>query len=150
MSNAIRSEIEAMVAAGSDINDIMATLTKTVNEVKEAEENKRRVEAEENKRRVEAEARLKVEREIDEYFDIIADAMEEIAKRKYPDNESSREAVTQCFSKEALKTMLESFDNIKNKFDSIFEVKEPKIKVTSMSEDDVDKTIRDFLEQMFG
>ena len=143
MSNAIRSEIEAMVAAGSDINDIMATLTKTVNEVKEAEENKRRVEAE-------AEARLKVEREIDEYFDIIADAMEEIAKRKYPENESSREAVTQCFSKEALKTMLESFDNIKNKFDSIFEIKEPKIKVTSMSEDDVDKTIRDFLEQMFG
>ena len=139
MSNVIRNEIEAMVAAGSDINDIMATLTKTVNEVKEAEENKRRTEA-----------RLKVEREIDEYFDIIADAMEEIAKRKYPDNESSREAVTQCFSKEALKTMLESFDNIKNKFDSIFEVKEPKIKITSMSEDDVDKTIRDFLEQMFG
>lgn len=141
MSNAIRSEIEAMVAAGSDINDIMATLTKTVNEVKEAEENKRRVEAE---------ARLKVEREIDEYFDIIADAMEEIAKRKYPENETSREAVTQCFSKEALKTMLESFDNIKNKIDSIFEVKEPEIKVTSMSEDDIDKTIRDFLEQMFG
>lgn len=141
MSNVIRNEIEAMIAAGSDINDIMATLTKTVNEVKEAEENKRRVEAE---------ARLKVEREIDEYFDIIADAMEEIAKRKYPENETSREAVTQCFSKEALKTMLESFDNIKNKIDSVFEVKEPEIKVTSMSEDDIDKTIRDFLEQIFG
>lgn len=139
MSNTIRSEIEAMVAAGNDINDIMAILTKTVNEVEEAEKSKREAAA----------AKLKIEREIDEYFDIIADAMEEIAKRKYPENESSREAVTQCFSKESLKTMLEDFDNIKHKINSIFGAKEPEIKVTSISGDDADKTIRDFLKQIF-
>lgn len=142
MSNVIRNEIEAMVAAGNDINDIMAALTKTVNEVKEAEKNKRIAEAE---------AKLKVEREIDEYFDIVADAMEEIAKRKYSENEPSRKAVTQCFSKKSLKTMFEAFDNINDKINSIFEIEEPEIKVTSMSvDDDADKTIRDFLEQMFG